>query len=760
MGPATQKQYEDASGGDVDIDQDETSSSIKVTYGEEAQPGRGTWGGKIEFILTCVSFAVGLGNVWRFPYLCFKNGGGAFLIPYVIMLAVMGLPLFFLEFAFGQFASVGPVSIWSISPLFKGVGYAMTTVAWLIQVYYNVIVAQAFLYLFTSLNSRLPWATCGNWWNDDITCLDMQNSTGTLVPINETTSASSEYYYKYILRISSGIDEIGTPVWHLTLCLLLAWILCCLVLIKGVKSLGKTSYFTAVFPYIMLTILLIRVALLPGSLEGIKFYLTPNFSKLKDATAWTDAATQLFFSLSCCNGGLIALSSYNKFNNNCCRDAILVACINCLTSIYAGFVVFATLGFMAVSKGVGVEDVAASGPGLVFVVYPEAINQLPVPVLWAVFFFLMLVTLGMGSQFPLVETLLSTAQDECRQYGYLQTKASQILFRVCLCSFNFLIALPMVCNGGFYFINLIDTALSGYPLLFICLAEVTVICYIYGLDQFRRDIELMTTVRPNWYWRITWMIITPLTAIGLIIFKIVTEKPLTLDKYVYPAWAQAFGRLIGVFPIICIPAWFIFKYCREGGWIVLREFFKPTHTWGPAQDEHRNEFLSQVREREQQKKQQDVESGENKISTSQLSLGGSKFNSATCLRTTASCLALSAAQADEPSFFQSKLSIAEKLTYAHAKELVKRGGPDILNSTEALAVAAAAAAAAGTAGANEGQVGYEAKDSQTAQPSVPTPQFTLEDPSPKPKRSKTKPLSVSDLRDAVSKREGSPEPYI
>uniref|UniRef100_A0A0X3PNC8 Transporter n=1 Tax=Schistocephalus solidus TaxID=70667 RepID=A0A0X3PNC8_SCHSO len=748
MNPELQKQPDDAK-----MDQEDNSSTIEVNYDHVNVPGRGTWGGKIEFILTCVSFAVGLGNVWRFPYLCFKNGGGAFLIPYVIMLAAMGLPLFFMEFAFGQFASVGPVSVWSISPLFKGVGYAMTTVIWLVQVYYNVIVAQAFLYLFVSFNSRPPWSSCGNWWNNPVTCLDQTNSTNTTVPLKETTSASSEYYYNYILRLSSGIDEIGTPVWHLTLCLLLAWILCCLVLIKGVKSLGKTSYFTAIFPYIMLTILLIRVALLPGSLEGVKYYLTPDFSKLKDATAWTDAATQLFFSLSCCNGGLIALSSYNKFNNNCCRDAILVACINCLTSIYAGFVVFSTLGFMAVTRGVGIADVAASGPGLVFVVYPEAINQMPLPVLWAVFFFLMLVTLGLGSEFPLVETLLSTAQDEFRQYGYLQTKASQMIFRVCLCSFNFLIALPMVCNGGFYLLNLIDSALSGYPLLFICLAEVTVICYVYGLNQFRRDIELMTTVRPNWYWRITWLVITPLTAIGLIIFKIVTERPLTLDKYEYPAWAQVFGRLIGVFPIVCIPAWFIFKYCREGGWIVLREFFKPTHTWGPAEDEHRNEFLSQVREREQQKKQQqeDVETGENKLFTSQLSLGGSKLNSATCLRTTASCLALSAAQADEPSFFQSKLSIAEKLTYAHAKDLVKRGGPDFLNSSEAIA-AAAAEGADTTDAANEAD--DEVKDSSTVGQSGPVPQFTLEEPSPKPRRSKRKAPSFSDLRDTLPKREG------
>ncbi|VDN31746.1 unnamed protein product [Dibothriocephalus latus] len=133
--------------------------------------------------------------------------------------------------------------------------------------------------------------------------------------------------------MSGGINDFGTPVWHLTLCLLLAWLLCFLVLIKGVNSLGK----------------------------GVKYYLMPDFSKLRDATAWTDAATQIFFSLSCCDGGLIALSSYNKFHNNCCRDAILVACINCLTSFYAGFVVFATLGFMAFQRNVEIADVTTSG---------------------------------------------------------------------------------------------------------------------------------------------------------------------------------------------------------------------------------------------------------------------------------------------------------------------------------------------------------------------------------------------------------------
>ncbi|VDN35084.1 unnamed protein product [Dibothriocephalus latus] len=215
-----------------------------------------------------------------------------------------------------------------------------------------------------------------------------------------------------------------------------------------------------------------------------------------------------------------------------------------------------------------------------------------------------------------------------------------------------------------------------------------------GLNQFTRDIELMTTVRPNWYWRITWLAITPLTAIGLIIFKIITDTPITLNSYVYPEWAQACGVLIGVFPVVCIPAWFMFKYCREGGWIVLRELVKPAYTWGPALDEHRNEFLSRVHVRAQRKNQQVLDTNESKRSTSQLNVSGSNFNSRACLQTIPSSMNINATQTGEPDFFQSKLNIAEKMTNAHAKDLGKRGGPCTANPPEDLAAAPAGASEA------------------------------------------------------------------
>lgn len=128
---------------------------------------RGNWSSGLEFLLSCLSYAVGLGNIWRFPYLCYRNGGGAFLIPYTIMLLFVGLPLFLMELSFGQYASEGPITIWKISPLFQGIGYAMFLMTTLVGIYYNMILAWALFYLGSSLTTQLPWSSCSNWWNTD-----------------------------------------------------------------------------------------------------------------------------------------------------------------------------------------------------------------------------------------------------------------------------------------------------------------------------------------------------------------------------------------------------------------------------------------------------------------------------------------------------------------------------------------------------------------------------------------------------------------
>ncbi|RXM97332.1 Sodium- and chloride-dependent GABA transporter 2 [Acipenser ruthenus] len=245
---------------------------------------RGQWNNKLEFVLSVAGEIIGLGNVWRFPYLCYRNGGGAFFIPYLIFLFTCGIPVFFLETALGQYTSEGGVTSWrKISPLFEGIGYATQVIVALLNFYYIIVLAWGIFYLSNSFTWELPWASCNNTWNTG-SCVEFQKRNETYnwtAPAN-TTSPIIEFWEKRVLRISSGIDHIGILHWDLALCLLLAWVMCYFCIWKGVKSTGKVVYFTATFPYVMLVILMIRGVTLPGAAEGIKFYLYPDLSRLAD----------------------------------------------------------------------------------------------------------------------------------------------------------------------------------------------------------------------------------------------------------------------------------------------------------------------------------------------------------------------------------------------------------------------------------------------------------------------------------------------
>ncbi|XP_013381022.1 sodium- and chloride-dependent glycine transporter 2 [Lingula anatina] len=569
--------------------------AVVQTEETEAEDGRATWGGKFEFILTCVGYAVGLGNVWRFPYLTFRNGGGAFLLPYIIMLVFVGLPLFFLELAFGQFASLGPITIWRINILFKGLGFAMVSVSWMIGLYYNVVISHVLVFLISSMTAELPWTTCRKYWNTPSCVEDPKNKTALAIAVNFTgrsTTPSEEYYDNFVLEVTSGIDEPGGMNWRVPVALFVAWVIVLLCLLKGIQTLGKVAYFTAIFPYIMLTILLVRGLTLDGAVDGITFYLKPDFSKLADSRVWSDAATQIFFSLSACSGGLIAMSSYNDFKNNCLRDSIIVATINCATSVYAGFVIFSVLGNIAYNKGVLVEDVVAGGPGLAFVAYPEAIARMPLSPLWAILFFIMMATLGFGSQLSTVECVLSALTDEYADW--LRPRKNNIIFRAVFCFVCFLLGLPMATRGGIYMLNLLDYSVSGFPLLVVGFTEVVVLNWIYGYDQFSTDIEMMLGRKPNIYWKVCWIVLTPVIIFVTIIFNFVLYKNPTYNTYQYPGWAVALGWLISLWPTLMIPVWWMYRFCKDGGWEFTKEVMRPLPDWGPASEGLRKEYYGQM----------------------------------------------------------------------------------------------------------------------------------------------------------------------
>ncbi|KAK3084720.1 hypothetical protein FSP39_017995 [Pinctada imbricata] len=520
---------------------------------------REQWGKKLDFLLSVIGFAVDLGNVWRFPYICYKNGGGAFLIPYGVMLIFLGLPLFYMELALGQFQRCGVINVWDrICPMFRGVGYGICFVATFVGMYYNTIIAIALYYMISSFRSEVPWASCDNDWNTPgCTSLASYNKSS-----NYTDPAAWQYYQNKVLGAnnSKGIHDIGPPKWELVLCLMAVFVVVYFCLWKGIKSSGKAVWVTATVPYIVLVILLVRGCTLPGARDGIIYYLTPKWHRLTDVNVWLDAVAQIFFSLGPGFGTLLALSSYNKFNNNCYLDAIVVSIINCLTSFMAGFVVFSVLGYMAHKLGKLVENVATEGPGLVFLVYPEVISTLDGSVFWAIIFFLMLITLGLDSTFGGLEAVITAVCD-----AYPAVGRKRELFVLAIIIYCFLGALSTCTYGGEYVLALLDRHAAPISLVFICFVESVAVNWFYGVQKFSNDIEAMLGFRPGIYWRVCWAGICPICLLGLFIVSCIDYRPLVLGTYKYPDWATAVGWCVSALSIISIPVYIVYKFIITPG---------------------------------------------------------------------------------------------------------------------------------------------------------------------------------------------------
>ncbi|CAL1533761.1 unnamed protein product [Lymnaea stagnalis] len=539
---------------------------------------RQNWGKKLEFMLATIGYAVGLGNVWRFPYLCFRSGGGAFLIPFFIMLVLCGIPLTYMEMAVGQYTRNGPIgALAKLCPFFQGAGVATVMISFLFTTYYIVIITWSFYYMFNCFTDTLPWTHCNNTWNSEH-CWDgskvnwsaTDNGTRFIQP-NGSRSPTEDFFIENLLERSSGINEQGTLRWQLLLILLMCWVIVYFCIWKGPKSTGKVVYFTATFPYLVLAILLVRGLTLPGSEEGINFFIKPRWELLLDAKVWVLAAAQNFNSLGVAFGGLITMSSYSKFNNKIVRDVLTLALVDAFTCLLAGFAIFSILGNLALNQGRGVEEVVQEGPGLVFVIYPQAFNTMPVSQLFAFLFFFMLVCLGIDSQFASVEVIVTTIQDHFDPAIRRYLKRKEVLVAV-VCFFSFLFGLPNITQGGFYFFQLIDYYAAALSLMVLAFFEVIAICWFYGAHNLAENIKTMTGAKPNIFFIACWFVLSPLLIGGIWIFSMIQYQPLSIAGYEYPDWAIGLGWFIALMSVACIPAGMIHAVFYTKGANILHKF--------------------------------------------------------------------------------------------------------------------------------------------------------------------------------------------
>ncbi|XP_046913168.2 sodium- and chloride-dependent glycine transporter 1 [Dermatophagoides farinae] len=568
----------------------------------EQQQQRDQWGGQVEFLLACLGNAVGLGNCWRFPYLCYKNGGGAFLLPYLICCLVIGLPLFLIELGLGQFSAMGPGQLWAnLSPLFRGVGLASIISSAIVAIYYNMIIAWTLFYFVESFFGQ-NWQRCTNEFNTE-NCFSILNNnnnittnrfnfTNTNVDVvfsNHSISSTEEFFNNYVLIKSNGIDDMNEMNWKLVAALFISWCIVALALIKGIQSSGKVVYFTATFPYVILAILLARGITLPGSYDGLHYYLMPNWKRIYDVDVWRDAAVQVFYSFGIGGGGMITYASYNRFHNPVTKHALLVGIGDFATSIFCGAVVFTMIGYMASALNKPIEQIVQDGAGLAFIVIPEGLSRMPISLLWSVLFFTMLFLLGIDSQFAMVETVITYLFDDIRSK---KLKVNKPLIVILTSIVWFLFGLPLCTNAGIYIFTIMDEYSIGIPCLVIGLLEIFIVTYIYGIDIFFDNLEKMTKWKPKILLQSHLVIMITVIAPGVMLWILVKqlfETPaLNYGSYQYPYWAIWIGWSFALLSIIAIPLMMIKesllvlfsnKYSKKTINQKLRMLIKPTGKW-------------------------------------------------------------------------------------------------------------------------------------------------------------------------------------
>lgn len=501
---------------------------------------RDKWSSRSAFILAAVGSAAGLGNIWRFPYQAANNGGGAFLIPYFIALFVVGIPLLVGEFALGQkFRGGAPKALKSLNEKLEIFGWFSVGISFLVVAYYSVILAWVFDYLWYSF--KLAWTTTGS---------------------------AGDFFFGEVLKISSSPFEIGGFSAPVIIGLILAWLCVYLSIKDGASSVGKIVKYTVLMPILLLAVFTIRVLFLDGAVNGVNYYLDPDFSKLADISVWTAAFGQILFSLSLGYGIMIAYASYMPKNSDITLNATITALANSGVSFLAGFAIFGTLGHIAASQGVDIASISGSGGvGLAFVVYPEAITKLPFgawgQVLFALSFFIMLLTLGIDSAFSLVEAVVAAVVDK---FNFNKKKTT--IFVVLGAAF---LSLIFATKSGLYWLDIVDYHLNNYALLPISVVELILLITVFKADKLREFVNAKSDIKVG-KWFDTLLYVATFVLGGLFTLNAIKDFKgiVTGTTYEnYPIMAIVYGGILVVVGLIIVSL--VFARVIKGARVALAE---------------------------------------------------------------------------------------------------------------------------------------------------------------------------------------------
>jgi len=455
---------------------------------------REQWGTRTGFVLAAVGSAIGLGNIWRFPYMAYDNGGGAFLIPYFFALLTAGIPIIILEFGIGhKYKGSAPLTFFKIFRKWEWLGWWQVFVSFVISIYYVVVISWALNYALLALN--LGWG----------------DSPGS-------------FFFADFLQLSDGPMELGGIVWPIFLAALVLWFMVWLVLFSGVKrGIEVANKIFMPLLFFLLLIMLARAVTLEGAAEGISFLFQPDFSAIWDYSVWTAAYGQIFFTLSICFAIMITYSSYLPEDADINNNAMITAFINCGFSMLAGIMVFGVLGYMAFQQGVALDEVVAAGVGLAFVTIPEAINLLPAAKFFGFLFFLCLVFAGMSSMISISEAVCSGLMDK---FDWPRKGTASVL-----CLVGFVLSLIFMTNGGLFVLDIVDHFINNFGIVLAGLVQVVLLSWFFKLDSVRQHTNAQSDFAIGKWWNFCLKVITPIVLGYMAIANLIGDIRVNYEGY-------------------------------------------------------------------------------------------------------------------------------------------------------------------------------------------------------------------------------------
>ncbi|MCG8472213.1 MAG: sodium-dependent transporter [Desulfobacterales bacterium] len=476
---------------------------------------RDQWGTRLGFILAAVGSAIGLGNIWRFPYMVYENGGGAFLIPYFVAVFTAGIPLLILEFGVGQkYAGSTPVTFRALKEKWGWIGWWQVLVSFIIACYYVVIIGWAISYFLFSFNQG---------WGSD---------TGA-------------FFFNDYLHISSAPMKLGGIQMHILIPVTLVWLTCWGVIVCGVKR-GIETANKVFMPMLFVMVLLImsKAITMPGAVDGLTWLFKPDFSKLGDIKVWTAAYGQIFYSLSVGFAIMITYSSYLPKDSDINNNAFMTAFINCGFSMLAGIMIFSVLGYMAAQKGVPIQEVVRAGVGLAFVTIPQAINFMPGSAFIGALFFLSLIFAGTSSMISICEACIAGILE-----GFsISRKAATTIF----CIVGYLLSIIFTTGSGLYVLDIVDHFVMNYAVLLGGVIEVALLSWFFNLESIREHVNKHSDFLVGQWWTLCMKFFTTFAVIYMLVLKFKDDLQSPYEGYPTEALGTYGWAVVAVLPIAAL----------------------------------------------------------------------------------------------------------------------------------------------------------------------------------------------------------------